>query len=179
MGWHTSGMLIRAKANKTPADCVREFGFENRTQGDSVAFDEATGYHGEAVLCAEADGWFYLIDPALFTGFMDSDEQADPQGIWPRKIDERIRKMQWDVVSFTLAGSVGLYGFAIYQQGELVRAYLQESGEVQVDFGVPSHLENELRENEMDGEQFVLDLVDQLTNYFDAFEESEFWEFEE
>lgn len=115
MGWHASGILIRVEGNKTPADCVREMGFENRNQVGSVSFDEATSYRGTAILCAKSEGWFYLVDPEMFSEIKGSGAGTEPVGIWPSSVDEMIQKMQWDVVSYMLASSVGIAGFAIYQ----------------------------------------------------------------
>jgi len=179
MGWHASGILIRVQGNKTPADCVREMGFEGYREVGVASLDDATSYRADTVMCAKSNGWFYLVDPEMFYGLKCEGAPSEPLGIWPSSVDERIQKMRWDVVSYMLAGSVGMAGFAIYQHGRLVRAYLSEDYEVRIDYGTASTLEEEVRRGEGDDEeQFVLELMEQLTGHMEAFEESEFIRFE-
>lgn len=60
-----------------------------------------------------------------------------------------------------------------------MRAYLREDYEVCCDYGTASTLEEEVRRGEGDDdEQFVLELMEQLTGHMEAFEESEFIRFE-
>lgn len=148
MSWHTNAVLIHSEFGKDLEQVFQAIGLEPIEIDCDVAFDEVASSSNDCIGVGFVDGWTVLFG-GLSMYSIDSDSLAE------------ISK-KFEVFEMMLEGSSGTAGFSWYQNGEKVREYLIQAGEVIKDEGESLDIEQEAFRGG-DSEEAILKLMTNLT----------------
>ncbi|MFG1947372.1 hypothetical protein [Nonomuraea sp. NPDC048826] len=146
MGWNTSALFVRDRSIEEVAGCLADAAYA--PGHDRASADQAwSGRPGRRLYLAESGGWCQLWDP---------DQRI------PFEIESFLKGTR--VLAVVFAGVSSVYGFWLYDDGELVRGSVLENGEPVVDLGEPLPVEARVRIPEWGpDEDFLWEVIGDVT----------------
>jgi hypothetical protein len=159
MSWHTNAVLIHSEFGKDHEQVFQAIGLEPIEIDCDVAFDDVASSSNDGIGIGFVDGWTVLFG-GLSMYSIDSDNLA-------------AISQQFEVFEMMLEGSSGTAGFSWYRDGEKVREYLIQAGEVIIDEGEPLDIEQDAFSGG-DAEDTILELMTKLTVPFNKLETTNF-----